>query len=480
MSSAAGTPSRDSGSGVALPGTLGDQPRQRRTMFTFSSTTAAAPAAVSISIGSRSSSPRLSLQAHEGCAAAPPLPPPANPAAAVNGAADSYDQLTCDPSVANAHGNTRMIAAPGAGAALPPHEPHPHQLPMPQFSAPLFPEPPAWQTPATAAAASVVPISGTPAPLLLPHNSTAGRNAHLFSPSAPSFASASALLGGAGLPMAQRPCPQVPQQPSTMMTLAAPSDAVRGGDPSLADTLRGSGQTGAAHAAENSELLIGSSPIPTQQQQQLRHTYFSNCQSAPQTLSGSVGETGEGQQSSSGVVLLGADGPTQGPWMPPTSTAGRAHDAPPPPPPHAGKDMHSVEYLMGLCNDARSRTPLSGRPSGSATRGGGGPSRSTMPVPARSAVYSTVAATANADHAVSHSLPCPTAGGRPLGSGSTLSSSCAEESISFSERPLFQTSTPESAPQPKLQKQEDGAAAGGDNGAGRDRQEVFTVDDDSE
>ncbi|TPP44956.1 ATP-dependent DNA helicase, RecQ family protein [Leishmania donovani] len=448
VSSAAGTPSRDGGSGVALPGTLGDQPRQRRTMFTFSSTTAAAPAAVPIGIGSRSSSPRLSLQGHEGCAAAPPLPPPTNPAAAVNRVADSYDQLTCDPSVANAHGNTRMIAAPTAAAALPPHEPHPHQPPMPQFSVPLFPEPPAWQTPATAAAASGVPSSSTPAPLLLPHNSTAGGNAHLFSPSSPSFTSASAPLGGTGLPMAQRLCPQVHHQPSTMMTLAVPSDAVRGGDPSLSDTLRGSGQTGAAHAAENSELLIG--------------------------------KTGEGQQSSSGVVLLGADGPTQGPWTPATSMAGCRHDVPPPPPLHAEKGMHSVEYLMGLCNDARLRTPLSGRPSGSATRGGGGPSRSTMPAPARAAAYSTGAATTNTDHAVSHSLPCPTTGGRPLGSGSTLSSSCAEESISFSERPLFQTSTPESAPQLQLQKQENGAAAGGDNGAGRDRQEVFTVDDDSE
>ncbi|CBZ27484.1 putative ATP-dependent DEAD/H DNA helicase recQ [Leishmania mexicana MHOM/GT/2001/U1103] len=474
VSSAAGTPSRDGGSGVALPGTLGDQPRQRRTMFTFSFTTGAAPSAVPISIGSRSSSPRLSLQGHEGCAAAPPLPPLADPAATVNRVADSNDQLTCDPSVANAHGSTPMIVATAVAAALPPHESHPHQPPMPQFSAPLFPEPPAWQTPAAAAAASGVPSSGTPAPLLLPHNSTADRNVHLFSPSAPSFASASALLGGAGLPMAQRPCPQVPQEPSTMMTQAVPSDAVKGGDPSLADTLRGSGQTGAAHAAESSELLIGSSPIPTQQQR-LRHTHF-NGQGAPQTLSGGGVEIGEEQQSSSGVVLLGADGLTQGASMPPASKAGRGHDAPP----HADNDMHSVEYLMDLCNDARLRTPLSGQPSGSATRGGGGPSRTTMPAPARAAVYSTDAVTKNANHPVSHALPCPTAGGRPLGSGSTLSSSCAEESISFSERPLFQSSRPEFTPQPRLQTHEGGAAAGGDNDAGRDRQEVFTVDDDSE
>ncbi|GET89001.1 ATP-dependent DEAD/H DNA helicase recQ, putative [Leishmania tarentolae] len=485
VSSAAGTPSRDGVSGMALPVTLGDQPRQRRTMFTFSSTAAAAPAAVPIGGNSRSS-PRLSLQSHRQCTAAPPLPPPENSAAEVIRIADSCDQLTCDSSVANTHRNTGTTAAPDVGAALPSHGPHPHPLPVPQFSAPLFPEPPAWKTPATAGAASGTSSSGASMPLLLPHSNPADGSAPPFSPTAPSFASASDLLGGAGLPMAQRPCRQVPQHPSTGMTQVAPCHAVTAGSPSLADTLRGSGQTGVARAAENNELLIGSSPVPTQQQQ-LRHTHLFHGQSAPRTLSDRGAETDEAQHSGRGVMLLGAEGLTQGPSMQPISAADFGHKELR----HAETDVHSVEYLMSLCDDAQFRTPLSGRSSGSATAEGGEPARSTIPAPAHTAVYSTGAATGNTDHSVSRALTRYTAGEKPLGSGSTLSSSCAEESISFSEGPLLQTSTPESVRQLQLQKlfqqrqlqsskQDDGAAGDGGNGAGCDRQEVFTVEDDSE
>ncbi|CAM42308.2 putative ATP-dependent DEAD/H DNA helicase recQ [Leishmania braziliensis MHOM/BR/75/M2904] len=517
ISSSAGTPSRDGGSGVKLPGTVGDQQRQRRTTFTFSSTTAAAPAAVPISVNVRPSSPWLSLQGPVGCAGAPPLPPQANAAAAANRIADIYDQLTCDPSVANAHDNTILTAASAVAAALPPHEPHPPPTPpMPQFSVPLFPEPPAWQAPPSTVAVAAAGVSwGTPAPPPPPppHNNIAGGNGHLFSPSA-SSTSASVLLAGSGLPMGQRPRPQVPQQPFTMMAQTVYSHALASGDPSLADTLRSGSHAGASHATDNSELLIGSSPIPTQQHQQ-RHAYFFNGQSVPQALSGGGVETGEGQRSSNGVVLLGSDELTQAPSIPRPSTAlglgdlsasslthgsrgaaaaataGHVRDAPSPSRQPEAKDMHSVDYLMGLCNDARFRTPLSGRLSDLVTCGAGGPSRSAIPAPTLDTVYSSGAATANTGHAVSHPLPYHTARGKSLGSGSTLFSPGAETPISSAEGPLFQSSTPGSVPQPQLQKlyqqrqsqpskQEDGAAAGGNNGADRDGQEVYTIEDDSE
>ncbi|KAG5478048.1 hypothetical protein LSCM4_05446 [Leishmania orientalis] len=519
VASSAGTPSqplRDGGSGVTVSGTPGDQPRQRRTTFTFSSTTAAGPVAAPISAGCTSVSARLSLQRGQGgCVGAAPQPPPCNATAAVSGVTDSYDHLTCDPFVAYAPGNTGVTSAPKVAAASTPHELHPPPLPppMPQFSVPLFPEPPAWLAPATSTAAAGVPL-GTRASLLLPQSDTARSNPNPLCPSVPSFASATALPGGVGLSMGQRPRPQTPQQPSRMMAQATPFYAVTAGSPSLADTLRGGSHAGVAHAADSSELLIGSTPAPTQQQQQ-RHPCLFNDDSAPQALDGSDVDTDEMQQSGGGVVLLSSDGLTQGPSIPLTSTpcglgdfsarnlthgngeaalaatAECGHDAPPPPPP-AAKDMHSVDYLMSLCNDARLRTPLSGRSCGLATDGGVGPSRPAMPASALTAASSVGAATANDGHTMSRSLSyhTPSVGGA-LSRGSMLFSTGAEELISSSERLLLQSSTaaPASVPgleklyperQPKSSTRENGAAAGGNSRTVRERREVFTIDDDSE
>ncbi|KAG5478289.1 hypothetical protein CUR178_05004 [Leishmania enriettii] len=518
VASSAGTPSqplRDGGSGVAVSGTPGDQPRQRRTTFTFSSATAAAPMAVPISAGCTSASARLSLQRGKGgCVGAAPQLPPCNATAAVSGVTGSYDHLTCDPLVAYAPGNAGVSAAPKVAAASTLHELHPPlPPPMPQFSAPLFPEPPTWQAPATSTGAAGVPL-GTRASLLLSQSDTAGSNPNRLCPSVPSSASATALPGGVGLAMGQRPRPQTPQQPSRMMAQAELFHAVTAGSPSLADTLRGGSHAGVAHAADSSELLIGSTPAPTQEHQR-PHPCLVNDDSAPQALDGSGVETDEVQQGGSGVVLLGSDGLTQGPSIPLTSTpcglgdfsasnlthsngeaalaatAACGHNAPPPQPP-AAKDMHSVEYLMSLCNDARLRTPLSGLSCGLATDGGVGPFRPAMPTSALTAASSVGATTANDCHTMSRPLyyHTPSAEG-VLGRGSMLFSTGAEELISSPERLLLQVSTavPASVPgleklyperQPKPSTRENGAAAGGDSGTARERREVFTIDDDSE
>ncbi|KAG5477809.1 hypothetical protein LSCM1_05110 [Leishmania martiniquensis] len=502
--SVAGTPSRDGGSGVIVPGAAGDQPRQRRTTFTFSSATASAPVAVPAGADFTSFSTRMPLQGQGGRAGASPPSPSFHASTTGDGATDRCDQLTCDSSVAHAYGHTGLAAAPSVAAAPASQQPHPPP-PMPQFSAPLFPEPPAWQTPTTSTGATCVP-SCTPASmlLLLPHNDTASSNGNVLCPIGPSLASASELLGGAELSMGQRPRLRAP---------AAPSHTVTAGCPSLADTLRDGGHAGATRAVDSSELLIGSTPLPTQQPQQ-RHPCRFNDDSALQTLGDRRVETGEVPQSGIGVVLLGSDALTQGPSMAPTSTAcglgdfsaisfthpdgeaalaatvGCGHAAPPPRQP-AVTDVHSADYLLDLCNDARLRTPLSGRPSGLATGGGVGPSRPAMPAPALTAAGSIGATTPHAGNTMSHPLLYNTLGGGALGSGSMLSSAGAEEVISSSERLLLQPSTPSPAPlqrmqklcpqwQPKLSKRESGAAAGGANDADRDRQEVFTVDDDSE
>ncbi|KAG5503498.1 hypothetical protein JKF63_05637 [Porcisia hertigi] len=510
--SPASTPSRDGGSGATLRGTVVDQQRQRRTTFTFSSTTVATPAVVPISVGSRSSTPRPSRQIEEVDAGAPPPPLPTplvNAAHEVNGVENNCDHRTCDSSMPNAHGNTFPAPSPAVAVALFPSEPHLRNPSTPQFSTPLFPEPPAWQAAAPAASAAAAVLSSTSLPRQLPHNNTAGGNTYLFSPSAPSFTTASALLGGAGLPMAQRTRPQAPQHPSTIMAQALHSHAMMGGDPGLADTLRGGGNACVTHAVDSNDLLIGSSPVPTQQQQQQLHQpHLFNCYSAPQTVS----EGGEGacevRQGSSGVMLLGSDGLTQGPPMPSASMtvgpcypparglthgsggatlaarAGDGNDAQPrPPSPQcAAKDMHDVDYLMDLCDDARFRTPLSGRSSGSAAEGSVRPSRPTSTTPALAVVHSTGTAAANACPAMGHPLPCRTSGGAPLSGVSMAPASGAGLAMSSSGRPPLEPRTLPSVSQPRLDssKQGDDVAGGGDHAAGRDRLEIFTIDDDSE
>ncbi|KPA79231.1 putative Atp-dependent DEAD/H DNA helicase recQ [Leptomonas pyrrhocoris] len=542
--STAGTPSqphggplgRSPGSGVVVDDAGPPQAPPRRTTFTFSTTSkpadgaggGGANAAVDAGAPSTSSLVRPSLQV-------PHINVASSAAAAVlPHTVDTLDNLTYDPSMsapatasAGRAPTAMAVRGDGSGAARslvfsttsPPWSQQQQQVPpqqnhfstasvsrgLPgapvQFSAPLLPEPPTW--PSTLGAISSNPFAADAAAAAAASVAVTRAHVHpnmdLLTPYTPV-----PLLNQQGQTMAGDVV--VPPPPVGATTYGYPS-----GDPSLADTLRGGGgvplnvghtpafavlgdaphhRTAPSSTNNNintDELLIGSSPMPTQQQRQQSH----NVEKYGLHGAGPSDSTAAHAES---VMLLGSDGATQAPLLPSPSSfipsasngsdnngsnyvgtelavqggnaaAGRGRVG-------GDADTNSVDFLMNLCDDAQLRTPLSGS--------GGQPSPSRLP-PQRLYNYhyhQNNATRENGSGSVRGAAPqsdrLNTSGAAVPTSPSPLcSTGTDEEAMSSSERLLFQTGTPQAAGSAKPTSQRTKRGSG-------DRLEVFTVDDDSE
>lgn len=540
-----GSVGRASGDAVGQP----PAPAPRRTTFTLSTNRSAdghnAAAAASVSINSAAPSARPSLQGLV-------------PAVASSSLSDTLDNLTYDPSMPPPTGSGAVArplpfsVAPAPSSSLPRPQQQQQQPPLswqtnnnndnvndnnsavngsarvlvapPQFSAPLFPEPPTWQQQQQHYAPSPAAASPSPANALLCTNMgnfTQHTPAAVFSEPSQALQGESPLLschvGAAVVPIGDRD---------------GSGGEVGGGDrvdASLADSLRNNqhnarGCSVAAFLVGNSrndiinapiafrdsrppppkpaqgshseqQLLIGSSPTPTQQQQQQQqHVQRQDVELRETATATTRACTAPHLES---VELLGSDSSsTQAPLSAATNTAGATS--------HRGTrvrsssdngrnnqsggsaskvdqeaDMSSVDFLMNLCEDAKLRTPLSsGRPTSSTSH-----IKNTTPSSngnhSNAERQSSGGAVGQARVVVSPPDRWNTSGAAAPMSQSPISSAGTEDVMSSSERLLFQPSTPQPAAAAAAAATSK-AAAPPSKKSSEEQLEVFTIDDDSE
>ncbi|KPI89207.1 putative Atp-dependent DEAD/H DNA helicase recQ [Leptomonas seymouri] len=514
--STAGTPSqpqegslgRSPGGGAVADAAEPPPAPPRRTTFVLSSNRPADGGGAGAA--SAPSSARSSLQVH-----AAPLPH-LSASAAAHHTVDTLDNLTYDPSmpapargsaglaptaipVRGGEGEGNSAARPSGMACSPRLQQHLQQvplhendhaseaacggltsLPMP-FSAPLFPEPPTWQS-APGPAPPPSPLSfGSPAVAL----------------------ASSCLYPNVGHLTQDTPGPVSNQQGQTLIgevsaQLPATGAAVHGyfgSDPSLADTLRGGVGSGlggggappsfGGHATftfsdaqqqrraqvnHNNDLLIGSSPLPTQQKQQVQQS--STAESREFRISDPLEATTLHPES---VALLGSDSSTQAPLLTSPNSASTSNAS------HNNKyangpsvkggsaaagggavDVNSADFLMSLCDDAKLRTPLN--------------SSGSRP-PSSRPHRNNAGNGSGVDGLVAQSDRLNTSGAAAPTSPSPVCSAGTDEVMSSSERLLFHPGTPQAA----------ASASGAVQTASQNAKqrsgellEVFTVDDDSE
>jgi bloom syndrome protein len=484
------------GAGAAVAATVPVTAPSRRTTFTFSS--CSKPATATHETGSTGGdrvvpSARPSLQVHVEPMGPPPPPPPTGitASAAPNQTAATLDSLTFDSSIGPHTTTTPSAAARSLPfSAAPLHPPQP--LPPPQFSAPLFAEPPTWPC--------VPPASTT-----LPSVSTTNTQSQLHT-SAGNFTESA---------------PASWTNPQGQVLQGEPSPALHGyhhiplggGDPSLADTLRGGGGGGynlgvgrggggplatsqrdaaALHGAvmnyAHSEMLIGSSPMPTQQQQQqLQQQQNSDMYGLrrPDTSRSPAPHP-------ESVALLGSDNSTQASLSTTTNrtpasnahrSSGSSDNGGPTARPADRADMNSVDFLMHLCDDAKQRTPLnciqpppdstSSQPKGNHHHHGGGRGQ----IQKGGNWLSHVRTTGSTPDRVS------TSGAAVPSSSSPICFAGSDEVMSSSERLLLQSEMAQAAASTAAPAAPAGSRRKGPqstNLSGAEQCEVFTIDDDSE